>query len=283
MKKIYVLAAFNFNDGEKITPFAVGFHDVDETVADHWFVKAHCSPDVPGHGRGRCRDRPPLRCPPTGDTDMTEPVRIAGRAAALRIENLDTDQIMPKQFLRGIDKSGLSAGLLYDLRFEPSGRMRPDFVLNREAYSGVSVLIGGSNFGCGSSREHAVWGLQQFGIRAVIAPSFAEIFHSNAMNNRLLLIALPRDDVSRLMNDADDPRANEIVIDVTAQTVRSRSIQASFDLLERHRRMFLEGLDSIGLSLTHRDRIDAFACAHWARQPWLKDVAAMTRERLSAS
>lgn len=217
----------------------------------------------------------------TTEVRPTTPVQIRGRAAALRIENLDTDQIMPKQFLRGIDKAGLGDGLLHDLRFEPTGQPRPDFVLNRDNYAGVSVLIGGSNFGCGSSREHAVWGLQQFGFRAVIAPSFAEIFHSNAMNNRLLLVTLPADVVATLMDDADDPLADDVVIDVTAQTVRSGRVQAGFDLLDRHRRMFLEGLDSIGLSLTYRDAIEAFAKTHWQRRPWLEGIAARTRTRLS--
>ncbi|PZQ00208.1 MAG: 3-isopropylmalate dehydratase small subunit [Variovorax paradoxus] len=211
---------------------------------------------------------------------MTDHLRIQGRAAALRIENLDTDQIMPKQFLRGIDKSGLKEGLLYDLRFDTQGRPRPDCVLNRAGYAGVSVLVGGSNFGCGSSREHAVWGLQQFGIRAIVAPSFAEIFHANAMNNRLLLVSLPAAQIAQLMDDADDPATNAVDIDLAAQTLASRSVQARFDLLPRHRRMFLEGLDSIGLSLTYRAQTEAFAQRHWAAQPWLRDVAARTRQRL---
>jgi 3-isopropylmalate/(R)-2-methylmalate dehydratase small subunit len=209
---------------------------------------------------------------------MTDLVRMVGRAAALRIENLDTDQIMPKQFLRGIDKAGLAQGLLYDMRFDAQGRQRPEFVLNRPAYAGASVLLAGSNFGCGSSREHAVWGLQQFGIRAVVAPSFAEIFYSNAMNNRLLLVTLPEATVARLMDEAELPddkaNPNVIDIDISAQTLRSRSLEAGFELMPRHRRMFLEGLDSIGLSLTYQQQIQAFAQAHWAQQPWLRDVAA---------
>ena len=211
---------------------------------------------------------------------MTEPILIEGRAAALRIENLDTDQIMPKQFLRGIDKTGLKEGLFYDLRFDAQGRMRRDFVLNRGTDAASSILIAGANFGCGSSREHAVWGLQQFGIRAVVAPSFAEIFYSNAMTNRLLLVTLPRESIAKLMDDADDPSGNMIRIDITRQALSSRSVQVRFELMPRHRRMFLEGLDNIGLSLTYRDQIDAFARGHWARQPWLRDVAAMTRQRL---
>lgn len=204
---------------------------------------------------------------------MTRPMLIEGRAAALRIENLDTDQIMPKQFLRGIDKSGLGGGVLYDLRHDAQGAVRADFVLNRPEFSDVSILIGGSNFGCGSSREHAVWGLQQFGVRAVVAPSFAEIFHSNAMNNRLMLVALAPDVIAQLMNLAEDRLTNSVHIDIDAQTLRCGPVEARFELMPRHRRMFLEGLDGIGLSLTYGDRLRAFTAAHWARLPWLRDVA----------
>lgn len=203
------------------------------------------------------------------------PVRhIEGRSAALRLENLDTDQIMPKQFLRGIDKQGLRQGLFHDLRFDGEGRERPGFVLNQPAYAGVSVLIGGNNFGCGSSREHAVWGLQQAGIRAVVAPGFGEIFYSNAMGNGLLLVTLPEAEVRRLMDEADTVPGNLVAIDVETLTLRSAGgVEARFEMLPRHQRMLLEGLDAIGLSMTYRDRIEAFAAAHWAAQPWLKDVA----------
>lgn len=200
--------------------------------------------------------------------------RIEGRSAALRLENLDTDQIMPKQFLRGIDKQGLRQGLFHDLRFDGEGRERPGFVLNQPAYAGVSVLIGGNNFGCGSSREHAVWGLQQAGIRAVVAPGFGEIFYSNAMGNGLLLVTLPEAEVRRLMDEADTVPGNLVAIDVETLTLRSAGgVEARFEMLPRHERMLLEGLDAIGLSMTYRDRIEAFAAAHWAAQPWLKDVA----------
>ncbi|WP_136067353.1 3-isopropylmalate dehydratase small subunit [Modicisalibacter radicis] len=211
---------------------------------------------------------------------MTEHTRIKGRSAALRIENLDTDQIMPKQFLRGIDKSGLKEGLLYDLRFDAQGQARPDFVLNQHSHADASILVGGSNFGCGSSREHAVWGLQQFGIRAVIAPSYAEIFYSNAMNNRLLLVTLPPAQIAQLMDDADAPSRNTVEIDIKEQSLTSYSVQANFELMPRHLKMFLEGLDSIGLSLTYQNDISKFADQHWARQPWLREVAAITHQRL---
>ena len=142
------------------------------------------------------------------------------------------------------------------------------------AYAGVSVLIGGNNFGCGSSREHAVWGLQQAGIRAVVAPGFGEIFYSNAMGNGLLLVTLPEAEVRRLMDEADAVPGNTVAIDVETLTLRSAGgVEARFEMLPRHQRMLLDGLDAIGLSMTYRDRIEAFAAAHWAAQPWLKDVA----------
>jgi 3-isopropylmalate/(R)-2-methylmalate dehydratase small subunit len=205
---------------------------------------------------------------------------VAGRSAPIRIENLDTDQIMPKQFLRGIDKAGLDRGLLYDLRFDAAGVPRPDFVLNRPSHAGAKILVGGANFGCGSSREHAVWGLQQYGIQAIVAPSFAEIFYSNAMNNRLLLVALPREQIDALMSDADE--AGDVRIDVEAMRLTSARVEATFMLSARHRRMFLEGLDVIGLSMTYKDEITAFAERLWSEQPWLKDVASRTKARLHA-
>jgi len=213
---------------------------------------------------------------------MSDTKHIHGTAAPLPTPNLDTDQIMPKQFLRGIDKSGLDKGLLYDLRYDADHQLRGDFVLNEPAYQGTSILVGGSNFGCGSSREHAVWGLQQFGIRAVIAPSFGEIFYSNAMNNRLLLVMLDEADVERVLADVSDASTNRIAIDVESMNVRSHSVQASFALSERHRHMFLHGFDMIGATLARWNDIDAFQQAHWKARPWLRDIAATTRARLAA-
>lgn len=213
---------------------------------------------------------------------MTDHHRIEGIAAPIALANLDTDQIMPKQFLRGIDKSGLAEGVLYDMRVDAQGALRDDFVLNRPEYAGARILVAGSNFGCGSSREHAVWGLQQFGIQAVIAPSFGEIFYSNAMNNRLLLVMLAEEEVAALMADVEQPAKATVAIDVAAMTVRSASCSASFALAPRHRDMFMKGLDLIGASLVYKSQIDAFAAQHWNQHPWLKDVAGRTRSRLSA-
>jgi len=189
-------------------------------------------------------------------------------------------QIMPKQFLRRIDKAGLAKGLLYDPRFDGAGQPRPDCLLNQAPWEGASILIGGSNFGCGSSREHAVWGLQQDGIEAVIAPSFGEIFYSNAMNNRLLLVMLPEEAIARLMADAANPATNRVRIDLASMTVQSAAVNTTFSLSVRHLAMFRERLDMIGASLLHRDAILAFAASHWAQKPWLRNVAQRTRTRL---
>ncbi len=210
---------------------------------------------------------------------MSDSTRIVGIAAPLPTPNLDTDQIMPKQFLRGIDKAGLDKGLLYDLRYDADHQPRSDCVLNQPAYQGASILVGGSNFGCGSSREHAVWGLQQFGIRAVIAPSFGEIFYSNAVNNRLLLVMLAPADVQRILADVSNPRTHRITIDVQTMTVTSHSVAVPFTLSARHRHMFLHGLDMIGATLARWSEIDAFQQAHWHTRPWLRDVVATTRAR----
>ncbi|WP_035881286.1 3-isopropylmalate dehydratase small subunit [Cupriavidus metallidurans] len=212
---------------------------------------------------------------------MDDITTIEGVGAPLPLPNLDTDQIMPKQFLRGIDKAGLDRGLLHDMRFDANGAPRADFVLNQPAWRDTRVLVAGPNFGCGSSREHAVWGLQQYGIRAVIAPSFGEIFYSNAMNNRLLLVALPQPDVDQIMAAVSDPVAPaSIRIDLSTMTVHAGAFTKSFSLSPRHLDMFRLGLDVIGMSLTHADAIAAFASRHHADNPWLRDVAATTMARL---
>lgn len=200
---------------------------------------------------------------------MTRLTEIHGSAVPLPIENLDTDQIMPKQFLRIIDKAGLKDGLLYDLRFDAQGEPRADCVLNRPEYCHARMLIGGSNFGCGSSREHAVWGLQQAGFEAVIAPSFAEIFYSNAMNNRLLLVQLERDAIELLLHEAATQPAAKWHIDITRQTVTSAAGRVfAFPLGDRHKRMVMEGMDTIDLTLASLHDIEAFERDHFARHSW---------------
>lgn len=184
---------------------------------------------------------------------------IAGVAAALPIANLDTDQIMPKQFLRGIDKSGLDRGVLHDLRFDAEGAPRRDFILNRAEYAGCKILVAGENFGCGSSREHAVWGLLQFGIRAVIAPSFGDIFFSNALKNGLLPVRLPEPRVEALLGLLQREPGARIRIDLAAQRVHAGDggcDEFEIDPFARH--CLLEGLDELDYTLGQSGRIADF-------------------------
>lgn len=206
---------------------------------------------------------------------MPDFTRIEGIAAPLPIANLDTDQIMPKQFLLGTDKSGLAKGLLFDLRFAPDGSRRDDFVLNQPAWEGTKVIVGGANFGCGSSREHAVWGLQQFGIEAVIAPGYGEIFYYNAANNRLLTVVLPPEQVEAITAEIADPATNRLTIDVAAQVVRTASGKTyPFQMDARHRKMYLDGLDVLGASLQMLPEIEAFERRHWTDNPWVRVLPA---------
>lgn len=213
---------------------------------------------------------------------MTQHQRIQGVAAPLPLANLDTDQIMPKQFLRGVDKSGLDKGLLYDMRFDAQGTVRPDFVLNKPGFQNTRILVAGPNFGCGSSREHAVWGLLQFGIHAIIAPSYGEIFYSNAMNNRLLLVTLPQAEVHAFLEQLSESDPVSLSIDLKEMQVQGAGHAAHFQLAERHREMFLLGQDMIGATLVHQAAINQFCDAHWNEQPWLRNVARITRDRLTA-
>jgi len=195
---------------------------------------------------------------------------IIGIAAPLPLNNLDTDQIMPKQFLLGIDKSGLARGVLYDLRHDANGQLRDDFVLNRPEYRAARILIAGANFGCGSSREHAVWGLQQAGFDAVIAPSFGEIFYFNALNNRLLLVTLDAQIVAQLLELSREPTSAELGIDVARQQITTADGNVlPFELPARQRRMFIEGLDMIGMTLADGDAIKAFEARHYDAHPWM--------------
>ena len=183
---------------------------------------------------------------------------LTAPAAPLPIANLDTDQIIPKQFLATVERTGLAKGLFYDLRFDEEGREKPDCPLNQAAFSGAQILIAGANFGCGSSREHAPWALADFGIRALIAPSFADIFYNNCFNNGLLPIVLPQGAVDELMTEAKG--ANHVfVIDLAKQIVSAPSGKTfNFDIDPGRKRKLLEGLDDIGLSLKRETDIARF-------------------------
>lgn len=195
---------------------------------------------------------------------------VSGPAAALPAANTDTDVIMPKQFLKGIDRSGLDHGTLHDLRFDTAGALRPDFVLNRPEWADARFLVVGPNFGCGSSREHAVWGLLQLGIRAIIGTTFAGIFNDNAANNGLLLIAMETEEVSTLSALAADPARNQLTIDLPAQSVLAADgTRFGFDISPLRKDALVRGLDAIGTTLDQADAIRAFEDRHHAAQPWL--------------
>jgi 3-isopropylmalate/(R)-2-methylmalate dehydratase small subunit len=213
-----------------------------------------------------------------------QPIKsITGIAAPLPLANLDTDQIMPKQFLRGIDKSGLARGLLHDLRHAPDGTLREDFVLNRPAYAGTRIIVGAPNFGCGSSREHAVWGLQQYGIGVVIAPSFGEIFYSNAMNNRLLAAQVSEEDGLALMAYVQAREGATLIVDIERATIWAGRQTYPFLLAPRHRASFLEGLDMIGSTLKYQAAIAAFAAERAMLHPWSANVARLVRDRIDSA
>jgi 3-isopropylmalate/(R)-2-methylmalate dehydratase small subunit len=196
--------------------------------------------------------------------------RLDGRAAALPIANLDTDQIIPKQFLKTVEREGLGKGLFYDLRFDGEGREKPGFVLNQAAFRGAHVLIAGDNFGCGSSREHAPWALLDFGISCVIAPSFGDIFYENCFQNGVLPVALPEDAVHALMAEAKG--GNHVFsIDLEAQTVTAPSgARYRFEIDPGRKKKMLEGLDSIGETLAHAGDIAVFEQRRKLAQPWLE-------------
>ena len=196
---------------------------------------------------------------------------VSGVAAALPQANVDTDQIMPKQFLKGIDRRGLGDGFRFDMRFEAPGRPRPGFVLNRAPWNRAAVLVTGPNFGCGSSREHAVWGLRELGLRCVIGASFGGIFGDNCARNGVAAITLAADEVGRLMALAADPSRCGITVDLGAQVITTPAdgveLRFDFDPLGRH--MLLEGLDAVGLTLQHAADIRLFEQQYFQRQPWL--------------
>jgi 3-isopropylmalate/(R)-2-methylmalate dehydratase small subunit len=201
---------------------------------------------------------------------MTPFTTLDAKAAPLDIANVDTDQIIPKQFLKTVDREGMSKGLFYDLRFDEAGREKPDFVLNDPRYARAGVLIAGDNFGCGSSREHAAWALLDFGIRCVIAPSFADIFYNNCFQNGLLPVALPDEAVRQLMGEAKG--GNHVFsVDLESQTVTAPSGQKfRFDIDPGRKEKLLKGLDAIGETLQAAPAIDDFEARAALSRPWLE-------------
>ena len=195
--------------------------------------------------------------------------KVTGVAAPLPMVNVDTDKIIPKQFLKTIKRTGLSEGLFYELRRDADGKPK-DFVLDQPAYRDAKILVAGENFGCGSSREHAPWALLDAGIRCIIAPSFADIFYNNCFKNGILPIALPQQQVDLLMDDAERGANAVVTVDLEKQEITGPdggTLHFEIDPFRRH--CLLNGLDDIGLTLEKGAKIDAFEEQRRQAQPWL--------------
>ncbi|MFT7592802.1 MAG: 3-isopropylmalate/(R)-2-methylmalate dehydratase small subunit [Paracoccaceae bacterium] len=201
---------------------------------------------------------------------MDKFTKITGVAAPMPMINIDTDMIIPKQFLKTIKRSGLGVNLFDEMRYDDDGKEIPEFVLNQPAYREAEVLVAGANFGCGSSREHAPWAIKDFGIRCVIAPSFADIFYNNSFKNGILPIALPQDVVDVLMKDAEKGANARISVDLEAQTVTTSDGEVfAFEVDAFKKKCLLDGLDDIGLTLAKTASIDAFEAKASTQRPWV--------------
>jgi len=197
-------------------------------------------------------------------------VTHTGKAVALDLANIDTDQIIPKQFLKRIERTGYGEFLFYDWRFTPSGELIEGFILNRPESVGVSILIAGENFGCGSSREHAPWSLLDYGFRVIIAPSFADIFYNNSLKTGLLPVRLSSEDTAVLSERANSLADHAISVDLQASRITdNHGFAADFEINEFRKYCLLNGLDDIGLSLQYEASIDSYEQARQQNQPFL--------------
>lgn len=195
---------------------------------------------------------------------------LTGIAAPMPLVNIDTDMIIPKQFLKTIHRSGLGKNLFDEMRFTPDGQEIADFVLNQPAYRTSEIIVAGDNFGCGSSREHAPWALLDFGIRAVISTSFADIFYNNCFKNGILPIVMPKEVVDVLMEDARKGANARMTIDLETQTVTTSDGQSfSFELDPFRKHCLLNGLDDIGLTMEKAPKIDTFETQMAQSRPWV--------------
>jgi 3-isopropylmalate/(R)-2-methylmalate dehydratase small subunit len=195
---------------------------------------------------------------------------LTGVAAPMNMINIDTDMIIPKQYLTTVGRTGLGKALFFEMRYNDDGSENPDFVLNQPAYRNATILVAGDNFGCGSSREHAPWALLDFGIRCVIAPSFADIFYNNCFKNGILPIKLPPEDVAKLMDDAERGANATVTIDLENQVITGPDGgEVKFDLDEFKKHCLFNGLDDIGLTMKNAAKIDDYEDAQKSSQPWL--------------
>ncbi|WP_333712611.1 3-isopropylmalate dehydratase small subunit [Yoonia sp.] len=196
--------------------------------------------------------------------------KLSGIAAPLPLVNIDTDMIIPKQFLKTIKRSGLGVNLFDEMRYDQDGNEIPDFVLNQPQYREAQILVAGDNFGCGSSREHAPWAIADFGITCVIAPSFADIFHNNCFKNGILPIALPQEQVDVLMKDAEKGSNARIEVDLEAQTITTSDGEVfTFEVDSFKKHCLLNGLDDIGLTMEKAAAIDSYETRASAQRPWV--------------
>jgi len=201
---------------------------------------------------------------------MEKFTKLTGIAAPFPLRNVDTDMIIPKQFLKTIKRTGLGKALFYELRYDQSGTEIGDFVLNKPAYRKAQILIAGENFGCGSSREHAPWALLDFGFRCIIAPDFADIFYNNCFQNGILAIKLPQEEVDKLLDDAGRGSNATITVDLEAQEIRGPDGGViSFDVDPFRKHCLLNGLDNIGLTLEKEKAINDFEGRIAAARPWV--------------
>ncbi len=201
---------------------------------------------------------------------MEKFTKLTGVAAPLPITNIDTDMIIPKQYLKTIHRTGLGKGLFSELRHHEDGSENPDFVLNKPAYRKARILVAEDNFGCGSSREHAPWALLDFGIRAIIPTSFADIFYNNCFKNGILPIKVSKEDLAKLMDDAERGANATLTIDLEAQEIRGPDGGVvKFDIDPHRKACLLEGLDDIGLTLAKAPKIADFEANLAGARPWI--------------
>ncbi len=193
--------------------------------------------------------------------------KLTAIAAPLPLMNVDTDMIIPKQFLRTIQRTGLGKNLFNDMRYDESGNPKADFILNIPPYDHAEILVAGENFGCGSSREHAPWALLDFGLRCVIAPSYADIFYNNCFKNGILPVILKQAQVDAVMEDAQ--AGLEVTIDLGAQIVRSGNREFKFEMESFRKHCLMNGLDDIGLTLEKRDAIEAYENKMKTERSWV--------------
>ncbi len=194
---------------------------------------------------------------------------LTGVAAPLPLINIDTDMIIPKDYLKTIKRTGLGKGLFAEMRFNEDGTENPDFVLNKPAYRDASIIVAGDNFGCGSSREHAPWALLDYGIRCIISTSFADIFYNNCFNNGILPIRVSKEDLDKLFDDADRGANSRLTVDLEAQEIRGPDGGAvHFEIDPARKEKLLNGLDDIGITMVKAPRIEAYEKTTEAVRPW---------------